>query len=218
MTHTPFSPLQPLADRLLACLPAAPGDGSHDLSHLHRVWANVRRIQAWEGGDLEVLLAATVLHDCVAVEKNSPLRTQASSLCADKAAEILSAMGWPAPRIEQVAHAVKTHSYSAGFAPQTLEAKILQDSDRLDAIGAVGIARCFYVSGRLGSALYDRDNPGAQGRDYQDNTFAIEHFHAKLLKLASGLQTREGARLAAIRHARLASFVDDFMDEIGAAE
>ncbi|KNX78352.1 phosphohydrolase [Pseudomonas sp. 250J] len=215
MTNTPFFPLQTLAAELLPHLPADSNDGSHDLAHLQRVWSNVRRIQAREGGDLEVLLAATVLHDCVAVEKNSPLRAQASTLSAERAAAILADMGWPQPRIEQVTHAVMTHSYSAGLSPQSLEAKILQDSDRLDSMGAVGIARCFYVSGRMGSALYDVENPTAAGRDYRDNRFTIEHFHTKLLKLASGLQTGEGARLAALRHQRLASFLAEFMEEIG---
>ncbi|MCE0916960.1 HD domain-containing protein [Pseudomonas sp. NMI760_13] len=215
MTNTPFFPLQALAAELLPHLPADSNDGSHDLAHLQRVWSNVRRIQAREGGDLEVLLAATVLHDCVAVEKNSPLRAQASTLSAERAAAILADMGWPQPRIEQVTHAVMTHSYSAGLSPQSLEAKILQDSDRLDSMGAVGIARCFYVSGRMGSALYDVENPTAAGRDYRDNRFTIEHFQTKLLKLASGLQTGEGARLAALRHQRLASFLAEFMEEIG---
>lgn len=216
MTIEAFAPFQRLATDLLKYLPADQPDGSHDLSHIHRVWVNAQRIQRVEGGDLEVLLAATVLHDCVAVEKNSPLRGQASTLSAQRAASILADMGWPLQRIEQVAHAVKTHSYSAGFEPLTLEARILQDSDRLDAIGAVGIARCFYVSGRMGSALYDFENPAAWGREYQDKAYAVEHFHTKLLRLASGIKTAEGARLAAERHARLEVFLADFMDEIGA--
>jgi len=215
MTIEAFAPYQHLAAELLKHLPSGQRDGSHDLSHIHRVWVNAQRIRHVEGGDLEVLFAATVLHDCVAVEKNSPLRGQASTLSAEKAASVLAAMGWPVQRIEQVAHAVKTHSYSAGYEPLTLEARILQDSDRLDAIGAVGIARCFYVAGRMGSSLYDFTNPSAQGRAYQDTTFAIEHFHTKLLQLASGFQTGEGARLAALRHARLQEYLDDFMDEVG---
>ncbi|UBM27268.1 HD domain-containing protein [Pseudomonas sp. p1(2021b)] len=216
MTSEAFAPFQHLAAQLLKHLPPDHHDGSHDLAHIHRVWVNAQRIQRAEGGDLEVLLAATVLHDCVAVEKNSPLRGQASSLSADKAASVLTVMGWPEPRVAQVAHAVKTHSYSAGFEPLSLEARILQDSDRLDAIGALGIARCFYVSGRMGSALYDFANPVARGREYQDARYAIEHFHTKLLRLASGFKTPEGARLAAIRHARLEAYLADFMDEIGA--
>lgn len=215
MPTSPFAPYQSLATDLLALLPDHTTDGSHDLSHIHRVWTNVQRIQQHEGGDLEVLLAATLLHDCVAVEKDSPLRAQASTLSAEKAASILTHRGWAPDRVAAVAHAVKTHSFSAGFEPQTLEAKILQDSDRLDAIGMVGVARCFYVSGRMGSALYDFTNPTAAGRGYEDTQFAIEHFHTKLLNLASGFQTGEGARLAAVRHARLVSFLADFMDEIG---
>lgn len=216
MTSEAFAPFQHLAAQLLKHLPPDHHDGSHDLAHIHRVWVNAQRIQRAEGGDLEVLLAATVLHDCVPVEKNSPLRKQASSLSAEKASAILTALGWPLPRIEQVAHAIKTHSYSAGFEPASLEAQILQDSDRLDAIGAVGIARCFYVSGRMSSALYDFVNPAAQGRGYQDTAYAIEHFHTKLLKLASGFKTAEGARLAAERHARLEAYLADFMEEVGA--
>ncbi len=216
MTGEAFAPFQRLAAELLKYLPPDQHDGSHDLAHIHRVWVNAQRIQRVEGGDLEVLLAAAVLHDCVAVEKNSPLRGQASTLSADKAASILADVGWPLARVEQVAHAVKTHSYSAGFEAQTLEARILQDSDRLDAIGAVGIARCFYVSGRMGSALYDFENPAARGRGYQDAAYAIEHFHTKLLKLASGFKTREGSRLAAERHARLEGYLAGFMEEVGA--
>lgn len=218
MLEEPFFPYQNLASDLLAFLPEDSTDGSHDLSHIHRVWMNVRRLQDKEGGDLEALLAATLLHDCVAVEKNSPLRSQASTLSANKAASILQRMGWPAPRIELVAHAVQAHSFSAGVEPLTLEARILQDSDRLDAIGMIGVARCFYIAGRMGSALYDITNPTAIGRPYQDKRFTIEHFHTKLLSLASGFQTVEGARLAAVRHARLKDFLDGFMEEIGAPD
>lgn len=218
MNSEAFAPFQILAAELLKYLPVGQQDGSHDLSHIHRVWVNAQRIQRVEGGDLQVLFAATLLHDCVAVEKNSPLRGQASTLSANKAASVLAELGWPSQRIEQVAHAVKAHSYSAGFEPRTLEARILQDSDRLDALGALGIARCFYTAGRMGSALYDFENPAAQGRAYRDSAYAIEHFQTKLLKLASGFTTGEGARLAAERHARLEVFLADFMDEVGAGK
>lgn len=217
MTREAFAPYQSFATDLLKYLPPDQSDGSHDLAHIHRVWVNAHRIQRVEGGDLEILLAATVLHDCVAVEKHSPLRGQASTLSANKAASVLAEMGWPSVRVEQVVHAIKTHSYSAGFEPLTREACILQDSDRLDAIGAVGIARCFYVAGRMGSALYDFENPFAQQRAYQDGAYAIEHFQTKLLKLASGFKTQEGARLAAERHTRLETFLTQFMDEITGA-
>lgn len=214
MSNHAFAPFQSLANDLIAYLPGDNSDGSHDLSHIHRVWKNVCRIQAVDGGDLKVLLAATILHDCVVVEKDSPLRSQASTISSQKAASILESMAWPTSEIELVAGAIKAHSFSAGIEPETLEAKILQDADRLDAIGMVGVARCFYVSGRLGRTLYDFENPTAAGREFDDKTFAIEHFHTKLLKLNSGFRTGEGSRLAQQRHARLESFLTEFMDEI----
>jgi len=218
MIDDPFFPYQSLATDLLEYLPEDRGDGSHDLSHVHRVWINARVIQKIEGGDLEILLAATILHDCVAVEKNSPLRAKASTLSSEKASTILAGLGWSESKVFAVAHAVKSHSFSAGLKPTTIEAKILQDSDRLDAIGMVGVARCFYIAGRMGSALYDFTNPMALDREYQDKRFTIEHFHTKLLKLASGFQTQEGARIAAKRHQSLEHFLKEFMEEIGASE
>jgi len=190
------------------------GDGSHDASHLQRVWRNATRIQAAEGGNTEILLAAAILHDCVSVEKNSPLRSQASRLAAEKAAKLLTELGWSRAKVTAVAHAIEAHSFSAGIVPETLEAKILQDADRLDAIGMIGAARCFYIAGRLGSSLYDPRDPEARNRPYDDKRYTIDHFHTKLLKLASGFQTDTGARLAHLRHERLRRFLDEFMDEI----
>jgi uncharacterized protein len=147
-------------------------------------------------------------------EKNSPLRAQASRLSADKAGQVLKSLGWPNAKIEAAAHAIEAHSFSAGIAPATLEAKTLQDADRLDAIGMLGVARCFYVAGRLGRALYDPADPHATQRPLDDTRFTLDHFQTKLLKLASGFQTATGARMAAIRHTRLQRFLDEFADEI----
>ncbi|MDR6499558.1 uncharacterized protein J2785_002714 [Burkholderia ambifaria] len=203
-----------MAETLLAHWNDANGDGSHDTSHLQRVWKNAAAIHAEEGGDAEVLFAATLLHDCVSVEKNAPLRPQASRLSAEKARLVLKSLDWPDAKIDAVAHAVEAHSFSAGVTPMTLEAKTLQDADRLDAIGMLGVARCFYVAGRMGSALYDPADPHASARELDDTRFAIDHFRTKLLKLASGFQTATGARLANIRHGRLRRFLDEFADEI----
>jgi uncharacterized protein len=212
-TRPAFAPHEALAALLLPH--ATEGDdGSHDVAHLQRVWNNVATIQASEGGDAEILAASVLLHDCVTVEKNDPLRPQASRLAARKASTILEGLGWPAERIAAVAHAIEAHSFSAGIPPQTLEARILQDADRLDAIGMIGVARCFYVAGRLGSALYDPADPAAAERPLADARFALDHFDNKLFKLADGFQTATGARLAATRQQRLRRFYDEFLDEI----
>ena len=208
-----FSPLGDLAERLLPQAFAA-DDGSHDAAHLIRVWKSARRIQAEEGGDARLLAAAVLLHDCVAVEKNSPLRKDASHLAAEKAAGLLAAEGWSEKDVEAVAHAVLTHSFSANIPPETLEAKILQDADRLDAIGMVGAARCFYIAGRMGSGLYDPLDPLAEHRPLDDKAFAIDHFEVKLFRLADGFQTAAGARMAGERTERLRAIRAMLLDEI----
>ena len=215
MITTVFAPLQSLADTLLPHALEPSEDGAHDLSHLQRVWNNARSLHAQEGGDLEVLLAAVLMHDCVTVEKNSPLRSRASMLAAQKASQVLTEIGWMSTKINTVAHAIEAHSFSASIAPNSLEAKIMQDADRLDALGMVGVARVFYVGGRLGRALYDPQDPEASQRVYDDKRFCLDHFQTKLLHLADGFQTATGQRLAQIRHDRLKGFLDLFKEEIG---
>lgn len=208
-----FAPYEQLAQALIPH--AAEGDdGSHDLAHIHRVFRNALRIHAQEGGNGQVLAASVLLHDCVAVEKNSPLRAHASRLAAEKASAVLCDLGWQGEDIEAVAHAILAHSFSANITPETLEAKILQDADRLDAIGMVGAARCFYIAGRLGSALYDPADPLAKDRPLDDRQYAIDHFETKLFKLADGFQTQTGRQLARQRHERLQTIRDMFLDEI----
>jgi len=213
MSADRFSPFVELASRLLP-LNSDEGDGSHDVSHLERVWANAKRIQAEDGGDLESIAAAVFLHDCFHVPKNSPLRSGASRLAAEKAGKALEALSWEQSRIEIVKSAILTHSFSAGLAPTSLEGRILQDADRLDAIGFTGIARCFYTAGRMGSSLYDHADPAGARRALDDRAFALDHFPLKLLKLAGEFQTAAGRRLAAERAHVLRSFHDGMLQEI----
>jgi len=205
----------PFSDLAVALLPVSPAtDGAHDTGHLARVWRNARAIQLEEGGDLEILAAAVLLHDCVTVPKDSPLRSQASRLAATEATSQLKHLGWSAERVAWVSSAIESHSYSAGIAPTTLEACILQDADRLDAIGFTGIARCFYTAGRMGSSLYEASDPSAKHRTLNDSAFALDHFPAKLLRLANGFRTATGRRLAAKRHEAVRCFYDGMLDEV----
>jgi len=205
-----------LAAQLLASLDGEGDDGSHDRSHLLRVAQNAMDIAASEAGcDRAVLTAAVILHDCVAVEKNSPQRSQASRLAAARARGLLAGLGWTPERVEAAAHAIEAHSFSAGIAPETLEARIVQDADRLDAIGAIGIARCFYVAGRMGSRLYDPADPPAANRDLDDGAFALDHFGAKLFRVAGNFQTKTGQALADARTRTMRGFVGALLGEIG---
>ena len=215
-----FGPHAELAAHLFAALdqdapPPAESDGSHDMSHILRVWHNAAAIARSEPDcDVEELVAAVILHDCVAVEKNSPLRSQASRLAAERARDIVGDLHWTAGRIAALVHAIEAHSFSSGIVPNTLEAQILQDADRLDAIGAIGIARCFYVAGRMGSALYDPDDFDATRRDVDDRRYAIDHFKAKLFPVVDGFRTRAGRAMAAERGAVMQRFVAAFRSEV----
>lgn len=214
LPHAHFSPNETTAEQLLKAVSGATDDGSHDLSHILRVWQNVQHIAAKEGGDQAILTAATILHDCVDIPKNSPQRSSASLLSARKAAKILRGLVWDETDIGRVAHAIEAHSFSANVKPLTLEAKILQDADRLDATGHIGIARCFYVSGRMGCAIYDPADPTACNRPLDDHEFAIDHFFTKLLRLSGSFQTETGRKLGAERHKTMKGFVDGLLAEI----
>jgi uncharacterized protein len=237
-----FAPFQDLAASLLAAAPGeatgagggaradgadgarangadgARADGAHDHAHLLRVWRNAFTIAAIEGGTAEILAAAVLLHDGVAVEKNSPDRARASSLAAARAGAILQGLAWAPAAIAAVCHAIAAHSFSASIKPATVEARVLQDADRLDAIGAIGVARCFYTAGRMGSALYDPADPRAQHRKLDDAAYALDHFRAKLLGLHTGFQTETGRAMAAERGHRIAEFLTLFELEIGALD
>lgn len=209
-----FAPHQDIAHALLPHAVGAADDASHDLSHVLRVWKNVQDISAGEGGAGDILVAATLMHDCVDVPKDSPSRSIASRLSAEHAVRILQKSGWSEDKANSVSHAIEAHSFSAGIAPRTLEAKILQDADRLDAIGYVGIARCIYVSGRLGRALYDPEDPLGSQRTLDDARFAIDHFQTKLLTLKGTFQTKTGKALARKRHEVVQAFFDGFVSEV----
>lgn len=213
MIRQSFHPYDELFLQLEGYLPSAE-DGAHDLSHLQRVWQNAKVIQKVEGGDLEILAAAVLLHDRVQVPKDSPLRSRAAALAADQARTALKQLQWQRDRIDVVAAAIESHSYSAGVTPTSLEGSILQDADRLDAIGYVGIARCFYTAGRMGSALYDPNQPEAVDRLADDTRFALDHFPKKLLTLSEGFRTHSGKRLAEERHAKLQEFYAGMLAEI----
>lgn len=207
-----FAPFEEFAAVLLP-LAFSGTDGAHDVAHIARVWKNARRIHASEGGDVEILFVGTMLHDCVAMEKNDPLAKEASRMAGQRATSILAGLGWNKVRVAAVQHSIEAHSFSAKITPETLEAKILQDADRLDSLGMIGVARTFYISGRMGTALYHPDEPVAVMRPLDDKRYAIDHFHAKLLKLADGFQTTTGAELAKIRHTRLLRFLNEFLEE-----
>src|SRR6056297_800181 len=190
-------------------------DAAHDIAHIKRVFQNAGDILLEESADTEIVTAAAWLHDCVIVPKNHPDRKNASTQAAQKAAEFLSTKDYPANKIPAVAHAIEAHSYSAGISPKTMEAKIVQDADRLDALGAIGIARCFLVGGELNASIYHPGDPFAESRELDDSRWTVDHFYEKLFKLPGLLNTNTARRIAAGRVDYMKSFLSQLSTEIG---
>jgi uncharacterized protein len=194
----------------------ATADAAHDEQHIARVVATARRLAEAEGADPAIVIPAAWLHDCVTVAKDSPQRSQASRLAAAAATEYLSGIGYPAETLPGIAHAVEAHSFSAGIPPRTIEARVVQDADRLDALGAVGIARTIALGGARGSRLYATEEPFPIMRQPDDRTSVIDHFYTKLLGLAGTMQTITGRAEAAARTAFMHDFLTQLGREIGA--
>jgi uncharacterized protein len=175
-------------------------DAAHDWGHIERVFRCGMAIAATEpAADLLVLRAALVLHDLGEKKQGGGNRL----VDVGEVGEILLPLAVLAPALARIVAAINEHSFTRGQQPATLEAAIVQDADRLDAIGAIGIGRTFAYGGALGRPLYDPDDPSS----------TIHHFYDKLLLLRGGMHTMEGRRLADARHAFMEQFLEHFLHE-----
>ena len=192
-------------------------DHSHDLSHFQRVWRTAEKIIAGEAREVNslIVLAACYFHDIVSMPKNHPDRSKSSQMAAVKTEEILEELNFPEELISGVSHAVAAHSFSANIPTETPEAEIVQDADRMEAIGAIGLARCFYTGGKMGSKLFDSKDPWAEKRELNDREFSVDHFYCKLLTLGATMKTVPGRALAEENTAYLQGFLDKLREELG---
>ena len=191
-----------------------PADGAHDISHVRRVVKNCSYLTDIEGADTSVTTPAAWLHDCVAVAKDSPLRAQGSRLAADAAVAFLAETDYPQDQLDDVYHAIEAHSYTAAIPTRTLEAQIVQDADRLDSLGAIGIARCLLVGGHLNRPLCDAYDPFCDEREPDDSLYTIDHFYNKLFKLPDTMQTEAGRAEANRRADLMRNYLDNLRAEI----
>jgi uncharacterized protein len=132
-------------------------------------------------------------------------------MAAETAVTFLQSQSYPAQHLPAIAHAIAAHSFSAQIPPETIEAQVVQDADRLDAIGAIGIARAFIIGGQLGRPIYDEADPFCQEREPDDFVATVDHFYTKLFKLVDTMQTEAGRREAHIR----TQFMRDFLVQLG---
>lgn len=199
----------------IAALWAGQTDGAHDIGHLDRVWRACRLIAMDEAADLDILAAAAYFHDAVNLPKDSPDRATASRQSADLAVAELAALGFAQAKLPALHHAILAHSFSANIPPETPEARILQDADRLEALGAIGIARMFLISGQMGGGMFDAADPMALHRPLDDKRFALDHIQVKLTRIAETMQTATGRAMAAERLEWMESFRTRLLSEIG---
>ena len=164
-------------------------DPAHDINHVRRVVKTAKKLCEREGAKLEVVLPAAYLHDCFTFPKNHPARATSSSIAAEKAIEFLLSINYPSQYLDEIKHAIVAHSFSVGVKPTTIEAQIVQDADRLDALGAIGVTRCLQVSSSFGATLYNSDDPYAERRELDDKSYTLDHFQVKLFKLADQMNT-----------------------------
>ncbi|MDN7023709.1 HD domain-containing protein [Methanoculleus sp. FWC-SCC1] len=170
--------------------------GAHGLDHVQRVTLLCEALGAREGADMSILIPAALFHD-IARPREEETGVPHEEEGARMAESFLRSIGYPDDRIAGIAHAIRAHRYSTGIAPETLEAQILSDADKLDAMGAVGIARTFMQAGERGGGIAD----------------ATGHFHEKLLQLSGRMYTESARVLAQRRHAFLAAFLEALDDE-----
>lgn len=200
-----------------------PGELAHDRSHIARVYRWALRLSGEGAVDPDLAGAMALVHDLAFVPKDSPDRALGGERSALLAGALLSGAGYAAAEVAQIAEAVRTSSWSRGLAPTTALGVVLQDADRLDAIGALGLLRTIacaqYMSRpeRSGRFYHDADPFADSGRPLDDKAQAIDHCYAKLLRLAAGMHLPAAKAEAAVRHAALVDFLATLRRELSSA-
>ena len=189
-------------------------DPAHDFDHIMRVYKNAQQIIKKEKVNEKLVLSAVLLHDVVSFPKSDKRSKNSSIESAKKAKTILKKYDFTSDEITIVCDAISEHSFSQKKIPNTIEGKILQDADRLDALGAIGIARVFATGGSLLRPFYNLDDPFCKKRMPDDKTWTLDHFFEKLLKLEFLMNTKSGKIEAKKRTKILKDFLKQLKHEI----
>lgn len=225
-TTAPWSPRRRALDRVEE-VPAltrlwrevrrrAGGDAAHDPEHLLRVAGWTVRLGGSAVEPTEAV-AAGLLHDLVLVPKDAPDRAEAGVRSAEAARGLLAEQGFDAASAERIAAAVRDHGYSRGATPDDALGRALQDADRLEALGALGVLRAAATGAGMGAGLVDGRDPWARDRELDDRTHTVDHFFTKLLRLPSRMNTEAGRAEAERRAARMRRFLAELGEELGEA-
>ncbi|MSV27029.1 MAG: phosphohydrolase [Nitrosarchaeum sp.] len=189
-------------------------DTAHDFDHIMRVFKNAQNICRKENANEKLVLSAVLLHDVISYPKSDKRSKLSSIKSAEESKKILKKFNFTKEEIQIISDAIRDHSFSRNVIPATLEGKILQDADRLDAIGAIGIARVFAVGGSEKRPFYNVKDPFCKSRPPNDKIWTLDHFYHKLLKLESLMNTKSGKIEAKKRTRVLKDFLNELKKEI----
>ncbi|HCE3632909.1 TPA: HD domain-containing protein [Vibrio parahaemolyticus] len=191
-------------------------DAAHDIEHVKRVVKTAKQLCDEENADIAIVLPAAYLHDCFTYPKDHPNRKQSSAIAAKKAIAYLESIQYPQHYHDAIAHAIEAHSFSANIRPNTLEAQIVHDADRLDALGAIGVTRCIQVSTHFNAQLYNDNDMFAKERELNDKQFTVDHFQTKLFKIVDTMNTESAKLEANKRKAFMQTYLKQLHDEVTA--
>ena len=188
--------------------------GSHNWDHTLRVYRLCKRIGAAEGVDMDVLLTAAYLHDIARGQQDN---TNGAVCHAEKGARLATAvledLPLSAEQKENILHCIRSHRFRGDLEPRTPEARVLFDADKLDAIGAVGVARAYLFAGEIGARLHSQDADIEDTQPYTEDDTGYREFKVKLCKIKDRILTREGRKLAADRHSIMEDFFNRLLEE-----
>jgi uncharacterized protein len=205
-----FKDVRDFSERILSGL-----RGSHDWGHSSRVYALCMKIGRVEGADLEILGYSAFLHDV-----GRPFETRSKGLVchaalgAQVARSLLKHASLPEEKKSNIVHSILTHRFRGGK-PETLEAKVLFDADKLDAIGAIGIGRAYQFAGEVGARFHSPSANPEETSPYTEEDTGYREFRVKLSRIKEGMLTGEGERLARGRHDFMETFFERFFQELG---
>ena len=189
-------------------------DSAHDFEHTIRVYKNAQKICKKEKANEKLVLSAALLHDIVSYPKSDKRSKKSSIESAKKSKKILEKFDFSKEEVTIISDAIRDHSFTRNKIPKTLEGKILQDADRLDALGAIGVARVFATGGLLKRPFYNIDDPFCKKRIPDDKTWTVDHFFAKLFKLESLMNTKSGKSEAKKRTRIIKEFLNQLKQEL----
>ncbi|GAC1370038.1 MAG: HD domain-containing protein [Ktedonobacteraceae bacterium] len=232
MEQTPYrTEILPLVYTEVEQRYAGISDLAHGWEHVSRVYTLALHIAQEEGADRFVVAMAALLHDLGHTAEDSQeaqstpdtqnkpeaRATHHASSSVALATELMRKHGLPADVEQAITHAILAHSFSLGVEPQTLEARVVRDADRLDALGALGIMRWSIVGAQRSTQrtrTYNPADPFAEQRPPDDRTYMLDHFFVKLFKLADTMTTTTGQALAQQRTAFMRSFLHELKSEL----